>query len=53
MQQQKSTLCQGFSERRCESMTLTLGSWIGIPAVPFVTIFKTDTDTAQLAGKYW
>jgi len=41
---------EGFSERRCESMTLTLGSWIGIPAVPFVTIFRADTDTAHLAG---
>ena len=32
-------------------MTLTLGSWIGIPAVPFVTVFRADVETAQLAGK--
>lgn len=32
-------------------MTLTLGSWIGIPAVPFVTVFRADVEAAQLAGK--
>merc|ERR1719195_2215750 len=35
-----------------DSMTLTFGSWIGIPAVPFVTLYRTRPDTAapQLAG---
>jgi len=33
-----------------DSMTLTFGSWIGIPAVPFVTLYKNKEDAAQLAG---
>jgi len=33
-----------------DSMTLTFGSWIGIPAVPFVTLYKNQTSAAQLAG---
>jgi hypothetical protein len=32
-------------------MTLTFGSWVGIPAVPFVTIYKAEQpELAQLAG---
>ena len=31
-------------------MTLTFGSWIGIPAVPFVTLYKDKENAAQLAG---
>ena len=31
-------------------MTLTFGSWIGIPAVPFVTLFNTRISAAALAG---
>ena len=31
-------------------MTLTFGSWIGIPAVPFVTLYRNETSAAQLAG---
>ena len=26
-----------------DSMTLTFGSWIGIPAVPFVTLYRYIT----------
>ena len=32
------------------SMTLTFGSWIGIPAVPFVTLYQSQSEAAQLAG---
>ena len=46
-----SVCCLGYDEKRCDSMTLTLGSWIGIPAVPFVTVFRADFEAAQLAGK--
>ena len=31
-------------------MTLTFGSWIGIPAVPFVTLYNTRISAAGLAG---
>ena len=33
-----------------DSMTLTFGSWIGIPAVPFVTLYNTRISAASLAG---
>ncbi len=35
-----------------DSVALTLGSWIGVPAVPFVTLYRTgDTEVAaQAAG---
>ena len=33
-----------------DSMTLTFGSWIGIPAVPFVTLYNTRISAAGLAG---
>merc|ERR1719189_2591782 len=37
--------------QRGDSMTLTFGSWVGIPAVPFVTIYKADEPSlAQMAG---
>jgi len=37
--------------QRGDSMTLTFGSWVGIPAVPFVTIYKADQPSlAQMAG---
>merc|ERR1719436_362008 len=31
-------------------MTLTFGSWIGIPAVPFVTLYNNRISAAGLAG---
>jgi len=36
--------------QRGDSMTLTFGSWVGIPSVPFVTLYKNDTPSAQIAG---
>lgn len=39
-----------FKEKRCDSLTLTVGSWIGVPAVPFVTLFRSDAIQAGLAG---
>merc|ERR1719270_1233850 len=37
--------------QRGDSMTLTFGSWVGIPAVPFVTIYKADQPSrARMLG---
>jgi len=36
--------------QRGDSMTLTFGSWVGIPSVPFVTLYRNDTPAAQIAG---
>jgi len=37
--------------QRADSMTLTFGSWVGIPAVPFITIYRADNPSlAQTAG---
>jgi len=36
--------------QRGDSMTLTFGSWVGIPSVPFVTLYKNNTPAAQIAG---
>jgi len=37
--------------QRGDSMTLTFGSWVGIPAVPFVTIYSAEEPAlAQVAG---
>lgn len=36
--------------RHGDSMTLTFGSWIGIPAVPFVTLYNSRATAAGLAG---
>ncbi len=33
-----------------DSMALTLGSWIGVPAVPFVTLYRSAGEAAQSAG---
>ena len=36
-----------------DSMALTLGAWIGVPAVPYVTLYKLSGDTeasASVAG---
>ena len=39
-----------------DSMALTLGSWIGVPAVPFVTLFKIEVRPTRFCittgGKY-
>jgi hypothetical protein len=42
---------QGFQDTKFDSLTLTFGSWVGIPAVPFVTLYRGDIPAAQLAGK--
>ena len=31
-----------------DSMTLTFGSWIGIPAVPFVTLYRYIHSTTEI-----
>ena len=36
--------------QRGDSMTITFGSWVGIPSVPFVTLYRNDTPAAQIAG---
>lgn len=36
--------------QRADSMTLTFGSWVGIPSVPFITLYRNDCPTAQAAG---
>jgi len=36
--------------QRGDSLTLTFGSWVGIPSVPFVTLYRRDCPAAQLAG---
>merc|ERR1719244_1917414 len=36
--------------QRSDSMTLTFGSWVGIPSVPFITLYRNDCSTAQTAG---
>lgn len=36
--------------QRGDSMTLTFGSWVGIPSVPFVTLYRNDAPAAQIAG---
>jgi hypothetical protein len=41
----------GFQDTKFDSLTLTFGSWVGIPAVPFVTLYRGDIPAAQLAGK--
>ena len=30
----------GASTPNADSLSLTIGSWIGVPAVPFVTLYK-------------
>ena len=46
------TLVSPGSHIRGDSMTLTIGNWIGVPAVPFVTLYSVpDTaGPAQIAG---
>jgi len=43
---------QGESDQLqwADSMTLTFGSWLGIPSVPFVTLYRKDCPSAQIAG---
>lgn len=41
---------EGYQETQFDSLTLTFGSWVGIPAVPFVTLYRGDVPAAQLAG---
>jgi hypothetical protein len=42
---------EGFQDTKFDSLTLTFGSWVGIPAVPFVTLYRGDIPAAQLAGQ--
>ena len=37
--------------QRGDSMTLTFGSWVGITSAPFVTLYRNDTTSAQIAGQ--
>uniref|UniRef100_A0A8D0GTW4 Pyridoxal-dependent decarboxylase domain-containing protein 1 n=1 Tax=Sphenodon punctatus TaxID=8508 RepID=A0A8D0GTW4_SPHPU len=35
---------------KCDSMTLTLGPWLGLPAVPAVTLYRHDDPSLSLAA---
>ncbi|XP_053550713.1 LOW QUALITY PROTEIN: pyridoxal-dependent decarboxylase domain-containing protein 1 [Bombina bombina] len=35
---------------RCDSMTLTLGPWLGLPAVPAVTLYRHEDPSLSLAA---
>ncbi|XP_053132323.1 pyridoxal-dependent decarboxylase domain-containing protein 1 isoform X1 [Hemicordylus capensis] len=35
---------------KCDSMSLTLGSWLGLPAVPAVTLYRQEDPSLSLAA---
>ncbi|KAH0631879.1 hypothetical protein JD844_019772 [Phrynosoma platyrhinos] len=39
-----------LSATKCDSMTLTLGPWLGLPAVPAVTLYRHEDPSLSLAA---